>query len=203
MKNLWFQMRYYHLLFFFTFSFFIASCSEQLKGNNVYVMDTDYGNIYIEIYPDKAPKTCAAFMKNVADSIFDNSSFYRIVKSENAPPKYDNGVIQGGIYESNIVLKQALPFIPHEPPSITGISHEAGTISMARLAPGTAQSEFFICVGNQQQFDSSRAGNPDGLGYAAFGTVIKGYAVVKKIHQQKNKADAFLKSVKINSIRKL
>lgn len=196
-------MRYKNLFFLFILLVFISSCDKQMKEKNVYVMDTDHGNIYIEIYPDKAPKTCAAFIRNVADSIFDNSTFYRIVKSENVPPKYDNGVIQGGIYESNKKLKQALAFIPHEPPSITGISHKAGTISMARLAPGTAQSEFFICVGDQQQFDSSRSGNPDGLGYAAFGTVIKGYGVVKKIHQQKNIADAFVRSVKINSIRKL
>ena len=196
-------MRYKNLFFVFILLVFISSCDKQMKEKNVYVMDTDHGNIYIEIYPDKAPKTCAAFIRNVADGIFDNSSFYRIVKSENVPPKYDNGVIQGGIYESDIKLKQALPFIQHEPPSMTGISHEAGTISMARLAPGTAQSEFFICVGDQQQFDSSRSGNPDGLGYAAFGTVIKGYGVVKKIHQQKNIADAFVRSVKINSIRKL
>jgi peptidyl-prolyl cis-trans isomerase A (cyclophilin A) len=203
MENRWRILRLKNLMGLLILLSVASSCSDEINKKNVYVMDTDYGNIYVEIYPDKAPNTCAAFMKNVADSIFDNSSFYRIVKSENAPPKYDNGVIQGGIYESDITLKKALPFILHEPPSITGISHEAGTISMARLAPGTAQSEFFICVGNQQQFDSSRSGNPDGLGYAAFGSVIKGYSVVKKIHQQKNIADAFVRSVKINSIRKL
>lgn len=195
-------MRYYSLLFFFILLLIFSSCNEHIKNENVYVIETGYGNIYVQIYPEKAPITCAAFSRNVNDKIYDNSTFYRIVKSENVPPKYDNGVIQGGIYESDVVLKKPLPFIPHEPPSVTGLTHEAGTISMARLAPGTAQSEFFICVGNQQQFDSSRSGNPDGLGYAAFGSVIKGYAVVKKIHQQKNIADAFKNSITIISIKK-
>lgn len=178
------------------------SCSEK-KIQNGYIINTGYGDIEVEIYPDKAPQTCAAFSRNVANKIYDNSSFYRIIRSENVPPKYANGLIQGGIYETDLQGKLSLPFIPHEPPSVTGIGHEAGTLSMARLAPGTAQSEFFICVGNQHQFDSSRSGNPDGLGYAAFGRVVKGYAVVKKIHQQKIIADAFETSLRINYIRKV
>ncbi len=180
----------------------VISCNEK-KIANGYIINTGYGDIEVEIYPDKAPQTCAAFSRNVANKIYDNSSFYRVIRSENVPTKFANGLIQGGIYETDLQGKLSLPFIPHEPPSVTGIGHEAGTLSMARLAPGTAQSEFFICVGDQHQFDSSRSGNPDGLGYAAFGRVIKGYGVVKKIHQQKMIADAFEISIKINSIKKM
>ncbi len=188
-----------HLLFA---TLLMASCTSGTKKQHTYIIQTDYGDIVVEIFPDKAPKTCAAFIKNVSNKIYDKSSFYRVIKSENVPPKFDNGLIQGGIYESDIESKKQLPFIEHESPKSTGIGHSEGTISMARLAPGTAQSEFFICIGNQPQFDSSRSGNPDGLGYAAFGRVVKGYSVAKRIHQQKSKADEFKSLIRIISIRK-
>ena len=91
-------------------------------------------------------------------------------------------VIQGGIRFSQD--RKSLPPIEHEITEKTGILHKDGVISMARSEPGTASSEFFICVGDQPELDYGGKRNPDGQGFAAFGKVIAGMDVVKKIHIQ-------------------
>ena len=65
---------------------------------------------------------------------------------------------------------------------MTGIKHLDGTISMARYTPGTATSEFFICVNDQPSLDHGGDRNPDNEGFAAFGRVIEGMEVVRAIH---------------------
>jgi len=91
-------------------------------------------------------------------------------------------VIQGGLFDDN--HPAMLPPIRHETTAESGILHTDGVISMARWEPGTATSEFFICVGDQPELDYGGRRNPDGQGFAAFGKVIKGMNVVKKIHVQ-------------------
>jgi len=76
-----------------------------------------------------------------------------------------------------------LPPIKHEPTVLTGILHKDGVISMARNEPGTATSEFFICIGDQPSLDYGGKRNPDGQGFAAFGKVVEGMDVVRKIHK--------------------
>ena len=76
-----------------------------------------------------------------------------------------------------------LPPIPHETTQQTCLLHEDGTLSMARDEPGTASSEFFICVGAQPELDFGGKRNPDGSGFATFGKVIEGMDVVRAIHQ--------------------
>ncbi len=73
--------------------------------------------------------------------------------------------------------------IAHETTESTGILHRDGVISMARLEPGTATTEIFICVGDQPELDYGGRRNPDGQGFAAFGRVIDGMHVVRAIHQ--------------------
>ena len=65
----------------------------------------------------------------------------------------------------------------------TGLHHTNGTISMARGAPASATSSFFICINDQPSLDFGGKRNPDGQGFAAFGKVTKGMDVVKKIQQ--------------------
>ena len=71
---------------------------------------------------------------------------------------------------------------------------------MARAEPGTASTEFFICIGDQPELDFGGKRNPDGQGFAAFGKVIKGMKVVREIQRQKNKEQALLEKVKILDI---
>jgi peptidyl-prolyl cis-trans isomerase A (cyclophilin A) len=89
-------------------------------------------------------------------------------------------VIQAGIDPAR--ERDGFPAIPLERTSVTGILHKDGTISMARAGPGTATSDFFICIGDQPSLDFGGARNPDGQGFAAFGRVVSGMDVVRAIH---------------------
>ena len=90
-----------------------------------------------------------------------------------------------------------LPPIPHETTQQTGLRHADGTLSMARNEPGTASSEFFICVGDQPELDFGGKRNPDGAGFAAFGKVLAGLDVVRKIHQSPAREQAHEPSIAI------
>ncbi|RYF91349.1 MAG: peptidylprolyl isomerase [Chitinophagaceae bacterium] len=176
-----------------------AACNTAKRHEHGVTITTGYGDIEVELYPAKAPKTVAAFLKYVDEGLYTNGSFYRVLKNENVPTQYNTGLIQGGISNSNYVRQASLPGTPHESPKITGLTHEDGTISMARTKPGTATSEFFICIGDQKQFDSSSRGG-DGQGYAAFGKVTKGMMVVRKIQNLESDEDRFINPIQIEKI---
>lgn len=146
-------------------------------------MDTNLGTIVVELYPDKAPISVANFLRYVDENRFSTARFYRVVTMDNQPNNdVKIEVIQGGLgFEPDL---KALPEIEHETTEKTGLQHEAGTLSMARNKPGTARSEFFICVTEQPALDFGGKRNPDGEGFAAFGKVVEGMDVVKAIQQQ-------------------
>ena len=96
-----------------------------------------------------------------------------------------------------------MPGIIHETTQQTKILHKDGTISLARLEPGTANTEFFICVGDQPGFDFGGANNPDGQGYAAFGKVVKGMPVVRSIYEAPENDGEFEPLIYIFKIKKL
>ena len=85
--------------------------------------------------------------------------------------------------------------IKHENTKQTNILHKKGTISMARLEPGTASSEFFICINDQPELDYGGKRNLDGQGFAAFGQVIKGMEIVKKTQTMKSKDQILMVSI--------
>lgn len=149
------------------------------SNNLQIIIETELGDIKAELYEKEAPVTVANFLRYVDSSVFVNSVFYRTVTPENQP---DNDVkiqvVQGGLYEED----KMFPPIEHETTDKTGILHKDGVISMARNEPGTATSEFFICIGDQPELDYGGKRNPDGQGFAAFGKVIDGMGVVKRIH---------------------
>jgi peptidyl-prolyl cis-trans isomerase A (cyclophilin A) len=142
------------------------------------VMATSIGDITIELYPQQAPITVANFLRHVDEERYAGGRFYRTVRADNdRNPKLIN-VIQGGIQES----AAPLPPIAHETTQATGLRHIDGAISMARGAPGTASSEFFICIGDNPNLDFGALRNADGQGFAAFGGVVAGMDVVRRIH---------------------
>ncbi len=191
-------------VFFYVIILFLFSCTHKKYKNPHIVIDTQFGKIYLELFPDKAPKSVAAFLSYVDQGLYKNSSFYRVLKEENQPSSaFKSELIQGGIWETNNKKANTLKGIPHETTKQTGILHTNGTISLARTTPGSATSEFFICVGTQPSYDFGSSANPDGQGYAAFGKVVKGLEVLKKIHQQPENGEAFYPSVKIFSIKRL
>ena len=154
------------------------------------LIKTSLGNITIELYPLKAPLTVANFLKYVDAHLYNNSSFFRSVTLNNQPNNTIKiEVIQGGNVDST---KELAP-IPMETTQQTGLLHKNGTLSMARAAPATATSSFFICINDQPALDFGGKRNPDGQGFAAFGKVIKGMDLVKKIQQLYPDQDQYFK----------
>lgn len=190
-----------HKLIIATVAVLLFSCSS--NKNPHIIIKTNLGNVEAELYPDKAPKTVAAFLSYVDSGFYKNSSFYRVLFIEAMASDYNTGIIQGGIWQSNNKKAIVLPGIVHEPPKQTGLSHTTGTLSLARSTPGTANSEFFICVGDQTGYDSSKNYNPDGLGFAAFGRVISGMDIVRQIHKQPANGQSFTRPITILNIERL
>lgn len=180
------------------FALTVFACNSQ---NPTLTISTDLGEIELEIFEDKAPITAKHFMQNVDENVFKDACFYRVVRLDNQPNNdIKIQVIQGGLFHDSIVDK--LPTINHETTKETGVLHTNGVISMARLEPGSASTEFFICIGNQPELDFGGMRNPDGQGFAAFGKVTKGMDVVKKIQAQKDQGQMLSKRVKILSIKR-
>ena len=155
-------------------------------------MSTDLGDIVVELYPDKAPISVANFLAYADRHLLDGGSFYRTVGPWNDNNPATISVIQGGLNRDD----SPLPAIAHETTKVTGLRHIDGVISMARDGPGTAGAEFFICIGNNPALDFGGARNPDGQGFAAFGRVVEGMDVVRKIHKApavSNASDPYLK----------
>lgn len=138
-------------------------------------LSTPQGDIVIELAQDKAPITCANFLRYVDAHRFNNASFYRAVKVLAQPL---TGLLQGGIKNDP---KRSYPPIAHESTTQTGLSNRDGAISMARYAPGTACSEFFICVGDDSSLDADPKQAGDNQGFAVFGHVVAGMDVVQKL----------------------
>jgi peptidyl-prolyl cis-trans isomerase A (cyclophilin A) len=141
-------------------------------------MATSEGEIVIDLYVDKAPVTAGNFLSLVDGGHLDGGSFYRVVtyENDNGSPKIE--VIQGGLGAAG----EGFDTIEHETTEQTGILHTDGVISMARGAVGTASTEFFICIGDQPGLDHGQPRNADGQGFAAFGKVVSGMDVVRRIN---------------------
>jgi peptidyl-prolyl cis-trans isomerase A (cyclophilin A) len=181
----------------------IISCSHPAYKNPHVIIETELGEIEVELFADKAPKTTAAFLSYIDSGFYNNSSFYRVLKTDEFPSETNTGIIQGGIWQTNPAKKQTIAGIEHETTKQTGLTHESGIISLARLAPGTANTEFFICIGDQSPLDFGRRGTEDGQGYAAFGQVFKGMTVVRNIQAKKSHGDKFDEKIGIKKITRL
>ncbi|MEO6915318.1 MAG: peptidylprolyl isomerase [Chitinophagaceae bacterium] len=182
-----------------------AGCKQQSQNANPHVViKTAQGEIEIELYKDQAPKTVAAFLANVDSGKYENTFFYRVLNVTNQPSDASKAeLIQGGLWKNKQKIAAGSPLIPHESTNQTHILHEDGTVSMSRLEPGTASTEFFICILPQPGFDYGGENNPDGQGYAAFGKVVKGMDVVLKIYDQPDTNSLFDPPIHIYSITRL
>ncbi|CAM8623461.1 MULTISPECIES: peptidylprolyl isomerase [Sphingobium] len=135
-------------------------------------IETSAGTITVAVDQKRAPRTSANFLTYVDDGRFDGVTFYRAARRK-SDPHY--GLIQGGI---DTDARRSLPPIPHEPTSRTGILHRDATLSMARPnRPNSAMGNFFITIGATPNMDA----RGDYIGYAAFGHVVGGMDVVRKI----------------------
>ncbi len=177
--------------------------AQDAKPNPRVVITTTEGAITVELAADKAPITTANFLKYVDRKLYDGSTFYRASKPPGQAAN-DYGSIQGGLRDD---VKKKLPPIAHESTLKTGLKHGDGTISMGRYAPGTAQADWVICVGDMSYLDAT-ATDP---GFAAFGHVTDGMPIVQQILGMQRdpnagvgamKGEILVKPVKIVSIRR-
>jgi peptidyl-prolyl cis-trans isomerase A (cyclophilin A) len=139
-------------------------------------IDTSLGRIVIGLDKVHAPITTANFLHYVDTHRFDGETFYRSMHTSDAKGA-DGGLIQAGVRSNALKL---YPPIAHEPTSQTGLHNVAGAISMANAGPGTARADFFILLSDMPGLDAGGYGG-DANGFAAFGHVIEGMDVVKKI----------------------
>ncbi len=148
-------------------------------GTAVVLLETTLGEIEIVVDLERAPLSAGDFLKYVEKGLYEGAGFYRVVREDNDHGTPEIEVVQGGLLDE----EKALPAIEHETTDQTGLRHRDGVISLARGKPGTGGgAAFFICIGDQPALDSGGMRNPDGLGFAAFGSVTRGMDVIRRIH---------------------
>jgi cyclophilin family peptidyl-prolyl cis-trans isomerase len=132
------------------------------------LLKTSMGEVVLELYPEKAPKTVANFLQYVKSGHYNGTIFHRVI---------DNFMIQGGGFDKDMQQKPTNPPIENE--AKNGLKNDTYTVAMARTgAPHSASAQFFINVKDNRSLDYP---GQDGWGYCVFGKVIKGTAVVDRI----------------------
>ena len=191
----------------FTFVFIVISTlsfcvvSQAQNKRVTVVIQTELGSIEAEIDTLRAPITAKNFLKYVDAGHYDGGRFHRTVKMDNQPAnKVKIEVVQAGVDPN----KEKAGFAPIklERTNQTGLHHENGTLSMARDGPDTATSDFFICIGPQPSLDYEGKRNLDGQGFAAFGRVVKGMDIVRKVQASNAEEQKLTPPIKILKIRR-
>lgn len=166
------------------------------------VMETALGQIELELYPRRAPKSVANFLAYVDAGHYDSSYFYRATGGGDTP----HAVVQGGVFprlakgvtmENWANILPLLPPVEHESTKDTGLKNNVGVIALARTEPGTASSEFFVNMAHNDVLDTGveRDGR-DGYGYATFGRVVRGMGVLVRIEALGRDSEAPIDSMK-------
>ena len=167
------------------------------------LVETELGEIVLEIDAARAPNTAANFLRYVDAGHYNGGTFHRTVKMDNQPDSpVKIEVIQAGVSAEH--AGGGFPPIPLERTSVTGLRHTDGAISMARGQPDSATSGWFICINDQPSLDFGGARNPDGQGFAAFGRVVAGMDVVHRIQQAPNTdAQRLTPPIKIRKVARI
>jgi peptidyl-prolyl cis-trans isomerase A (cyclophilin A) len=185
---------------------FPAAAQDLSPGEVLVRVETALGNIDIAVDTKRAPITAGNFLKYVDGGFYDGGRFHRATRPDNytptPPDKPAMEIIQGGINPER--RRDGFPAIPLERTSVTGIKHVVGTVSMARTpAADSARSDFFICLDDQPSLDFGGKRFDDGQGGGAFGRVVKGMDVVRKIQQQPVEKQALTPPVTIARISRI
>lgn len=166
---------------------FLILKPDHLQPGEVAVwIETTRGDICIAVDTVHAPVTAANFLRYVDGGFYTSGRFHRVTRPDNYTPTPPNrpamAIIQGGINPAR--RREEFPAIPLERTSVTGLKHIVGTVSMARGTADTATSDFFICLDDQPSLDFGGKRFDDEQGAAAFGRVVRGLDVVRKIQQE-------------------
>lgn len=144
------------------------------------VFETERGRIVLDVDVRRAPITAANFLRYVDGKFYDGGVVDRAVRRDNTTRHdVEIEVIQFQINPGR--QAETLPPISLERTSVTGVTHQDGAISMARGGADTATASFFVAMGDQHELDFGGKRNADGQGFAAFGRVVEGMDVVKRI----------------------
>ena len=171
----------------------------QTEGPTLVTITTGLGDIEISVDTVRAPNTAANFLRYVTGRHYNGGAFFRSVTLDNQP----NNEVKIEVIQARVNLERIedrFEAIPLERTDATGIYHIDGAISMARGAPNSATSSFFICIGNQPSLDFGGARNPDGQGFAAFGRVTRGQEVVRLIQQQSTSGQQLEPPIPLDSV---
>lgn len=168
--------------------------AQDVKDGEVLVrIETALGSIDVAVDAKHAPITAANFLKYVDAKLYDGGQFHRATRADNysaAPPdRPAMEIVQARINPER--RREGFDAIALERTSVTGLAHVVGTISMARgVQADTARSDFFICLDDQPSLDFGGKRFEDAQGAAAFGRVVKGMDIVRRIQQQPTNRDA-------------
>jgi peptidyl-prolyl cis-trans isomerase A (cyclophilin A) len=166
------------------------------------VMQTELGDIELEIDVARAPLTAANFLRYVDARKYEGGHFHRTVRPDNQQNKaVPIAVIQGA--SSAAGPADLFDAITLERTNLSGIRHRDGTLSMARAGVDTATDQFFICIGDQPELDFGGKRNPDGQGFAAFGRVVRGMDVVRKIQMAPAQGETLTPPIGILRVRRV
>ncbi len=152
-------------------------------------MLTSKGELVLELYPDKAPKTVANFLQYANEGFYDGTIFHRVI---------DGFMVQGGGFTADMARKETHAPIMNE--ADNGLRNIIGTVAMARTSdPHSATSQFFINVANNSSLDF-RDKTPRAWGYAVFGRVVKGMDVLKAIKSVDTSAQGMHRDVPVEPV---
>ena len=150
------------------FAVLAASALSTLAANPMVELKTNQGEIVVELFADKAPKSAENFVQYVKDGHYNGTIFHRVI---------DGFMVQGGGFDAD--MKQKSTRAPIENEAKNGLRNEPGTLAMVCTAdPHSASAQFFINLVPNTSLDYP---SRDGWGYAVFGKVVKGMDVVDRI----------------------
>lgn len=160
--------------------------------------ETAIGTFEIELLTEQAPLTCQYFLDVAKRGELDDGQIFRVTHGE---PDADDvpgiHVVQLGTHET---MTETRRLITHESTRHTGIQHKRWTVSASRFDPGQLYASMFICMRDEPELDYGGRRHPDGLGYAAFGTVSIGTHLIKQIHGQPHHQESLTAPIPIQRV---
>jgi peptidyl-prolyl cis-trans isomerase A (cyclophilin A) len=141
---------------------------------------TDLGDFVVEVDEGRAPASARNFLRYVDAGRYRGGAFHRTVNT--SPDNQPGKAVKIDVVQAGAAPGKDFPPVALERTRDTGLTHVDGAVSMARDGPDTATSDFFVCVGPQPELDHGGRRNPDGQGFAAFGRVVSGMDVIRRIH---------------------
>lgn len=167
----------------------VALSSTPESNNPQVLLETSMGNVMIELYPEKAPKTVENFLKYVNEGFYDGTIFHRVIS---------DFMVQGGGFTED--MRKKITHAPIENEADNGLRNKIGMVAMARTPdPHSATAQFFINV-SQNSFLDFREKTPRAWGYAVFGRVTQGMKVVNQIRQVRTVFKNGMKDVPLQTV---